>query len=144
VIQSAARGDRAQHHRRSRRQDLLRHRHGFDTPVEDSSAPIHDHAGNVIGGVLVFHDVSETRALALKMIHLTQHDTLTGLPNRSQLHTPYRTGADHRRPASAARGAAVHRHRQFQAGQRALRPRRWRPRAAALAAQFRRSLPATS
>ena len=65
---------------------LLRHRHGFDTPVEDSSAPIHDHAGNVIGGVLVFHDVSETRALALKMIHLAQHDTLTGLPNRSQLH----------------------------------------------------------
>ncbi|HEY8683468.1 MAG TPA: EAL domain-containing protein [Rhodanobacter sp.] len=65
---------------------MLRHRHGFDTPVEDSSAPIHDHAGNVIGGVLVFHDVSETRALALKMIHLTQHDTLTGLPNRSQLH----------------------------------------------------------
>jgi diguanylate cyclase (GGDEF)-like protein/PAS domain S-box-containing protein len=66
---------------------LLRHRHGFDTPVEDSSAPIHDHAGNVIGGVLVFHDVSETRSLALKMIHLTQHDTLTGLPNRSQLHS---------------------------------------------------------
>jgi len=65
---------------------LLRHRHGFDTPVEDSSAPIHDHAGNVIGGVLVFHDVSETRSLALKMIHLTQHDSLTGLPNRSQLH----------------------------------------------------------
>ncbi|MGY3041779.1 diguanylate cyclase (GGDEF)-like protein/PAS domain S-box-containing protein [Rhodanobacter sp. TND4EL1] len=64
---------------------LLRHRHGFDTPVEDSSAPIHDHAGNVIGGVLVFHDVSENRALALKMIHLTQHDSLTGLPNRSQL-----------------------------------------------------------
>ena len=64
---------------------LLRHRHGFDTPVEDSSAPIHDHAGNVIGGVLVFHDVSESRALALKMIHLTQHDTLTGLANRSQL-----------------------------------------------------------
>jgi diguanylate cyclase (GGDEF)-like protein/PAS domain S-box-containing protein len=65
---------------------LLRHRHGFDTPVEDSSAPIHDHSGNVIGGVLVFHDISETRALALKMIHLTQHDTLTGLPNRTQLH----------------------------------------------------------
>lgn len=65
---------------------LLRHRHGFDTPVEDSSAPIHDHAGNVIGGVLVFHDVSESRSLALKMIHLNQHDTLTGLPNRNQLH----------------------------------------------------------
>ena len=64
---------------------ILRHRSGFDTPVEDSSAPIHDHAGNVMGGVLVFHDVSETRSLALKMIHLTQHDVLTGLPNRSQV-----------------------------------------------------------
>ncbi|HEX7731956.1 MAG TPA: EAL domain-containing protein [Rhodanobacter sp.] len=64
---------------------VLAHRNGFETPIEDSAAPIHDHAGNVIGGVLVCHDVSENRALALKMIHLTQHDTLTGLPNRSQL-----------------------------------------------------------
>jgi diguanylate cyclase (GGDEF)-like protein/PAS domain S-box-containing protein len=64
---------------------VLFHRNGFETPIEDSSAPIHDHAGHVIGGVLVFRDVSETRALALKMIHLTQLDTLTGLPNRSQM-----------------------------------------------------------
>jgi diguanylate cyclase (GGDEF)-like protein/PAS domain S-box-containing protein len=64
---------------------VLMHRNGFETPIEDSSAPIHDHAGHVIGGVLVFRDVSETRALALKMIHLTQLDTLTGLPNRSQM-----------------------------------------------------------
>ena len=64
---------------------MLLHRNGFETPIEDSSAPIHDHAGHVIGGVLVFRDVSETRALALKMIHLTQLDTLTGLPNRSQM-----------------------------------------------------------
>jgi diguanylate cyclase (GGDEF)-like protein/PAS domain S-box-containing protein len=64
---------------------VLAHRNGFETPIEDSAAPIHDHAGNVIGGVLVCHDVSENRALALKMIHLTQHDTLTGLPNRGLL-----------------------------------------------------------
>ncbi|MEY2169048.1 MULTISPECIES: sensor domain-containing protein [unclassified Rhodanobacter] len=64
---------------------VLAHRNGFETPIEDSAAPIHDHAGNVIGGVLVCHDVSENRALALKMIHLTQHDTLTGLPNRNLL-----------------------------------------------------------
>ena len=83
---------------------LLRHRHGFDTPVEDSSAPIHDHAGNVIGGVLVFHDVSETRALALKLVHLTQHDTLTGLPNRSQLHDhlSHAIGVSRRRQQRAA------------------------------------------
>jgi diguanylate cyclase (GGDEF)-like protein/PAS domain S-box-containing protein len=64
---------------------VLVHRNGFETPIEDSAAPITDHAGNVVGGVLVCHDVSEGRALALRMIHLTQHDTLTGLPNRSQL-----------------------------------------------------------
>ncbi len=83
---------------------LLRHRHGFDTPVEDSSAPIHDVAGNVIGGVLVFHDLSETRALALKLIHLTRYDTLTGLPNRSQLHEHLvqTLAAAHRRQQRAA------------------------------------------
>lgn len=64
---------------------ILVHRNGFQSPIEDSAAPIHDYAGNVIGGVVVFHDVSETRALALKMAHLAHHDTLTGLPNRALL-----------------------------------------------------------
>lgn len=64
---------------------MLEHRNGFRTPIEDSAASIHDHAGNVIGGVLVFHDVSATRALVLKMAHMAQHDTLTGLPNRHLL-----------------------------------------------------------
>jgi diguanylate cyclase (GGDEF)-like protein/PAS domain S-box-containing protein len=64
---------------------ILVHRNGFDSPIEDSAAPIHDHAGNVVGGVVVFHDVSETRALALKMAHLAHHDSLTGLPNRALL-----------------------------------------------------------
>ena len=63
----------------------LIHLNGFDSPIEDSAAPIHDNSGRVIGGVLVFHDVSETRALAMKMAHLANHDTLTGLPNRNVL-----------------------------------------------------------
>ena len=29
---------------------------GSELPIEDSAAPIHDRSGNVIGGVLVFHD----------------------------------------------------------------------------------------
>ncbi len=73
---------------------VLRHRHGFDTPVRDSSAPIHDHSGNVIGGVLIFRDMSENRELALKMIHLTQHDGLTGLPNRNQVQGHIQLGVD--------------------------------------------------
>lgn len=120
---------------------LLRHRHGFDTPVEDSSAPIHDHAGNVIGGVLVFHDVSETRALALKTIHLTQHDTLTGLPNRSQLHAHIARAlatANRRQQRAALLYIDIDNFKQINelhghaAGDRVLR---------ALAIQLRRSLP---
>lgn len=61
---------------------ILIRRDGFEVPIEDSAAPIHDHGGHVIGAVMVFHDVSEARAMVLKMSHLAQHDFLTGLPNR--------------------------------------------------------------
>lgn len=61
---------------------VLIRRDGFESAIEDSSAPIHNREGHVIGAVLVFHDVSESRAVALRMAHLAQHDFLTGLPNR--------------------------------------------------------------
>jgi diguanylate cyclase (GGDEF)-like protein len=35
-----------------------------------------------VGAVIVFRDVSAARALSQEMIHLAQHDGLTGLPNR--------------------------------------------------------------
>jgi diguanylate cyclase (GGDEF)-like protein/PAS domain S-box-containing protein len=60
----------------------LRRRDGMTSPIEDSAAPIHDNNGEVVGGIMVFHDVSESRAMALKMSHLAQHDYLTDLPNR--------------------------------------------------------------
>ncbi|MES2321385.1 MAG: EAL domain-containing protein [Pseudomonadota bacterium] len=50
--------------------------------VEDSAAPILDAAGTRSGAIIVFHDVSEARAMAFKMTHLAQHDALTDLPNR--------------------------------------------------------------
>ncbi|MDP1927841.1 MAG: EAL domain-containing protein, partial [Thiobacillus sp.] len=55
---------------------------GSESPIEDSAAPIHNRDGQVIGAVIVFHDVSESRAMALEMAHLAQHDFLTSLPNR--------------------------------------------------------------
>jgi diguanylate cyclase (GGDEF)-like protein/PAS domain S-box-containing protein len=61
---------------------VLIRRDGFESAIEDSAAPIHNREGRVIGAVLVFHDVSESRAVALRMAHLAQHDFLTGLPNR--------------------------------------------------------------
>jgi len=55
---------------------------GSEAAIEDSSAPIHNRDGQVSGAVIVFHDVSASRAMAQKMSHLAQHDFLTGLPNR--------------------------------------------------------------
>lgn len=64
---------------------ILIHRDGFESAIEDSSAPIHDRDGHVTGAVIVFHDVSAARALAYRMERLAQHDFLTGLPNRMLL-----------------------------------------------------------
>jgi len=61
---------------------VLVRRDGYEAGIEDSAAPIHDRHGRVIGAVLVFHDVSDSRATALKMSHQAQHDFLTSLPNR--------------------------------------------------------------
>ena len=64
---------------------VLRRRDGKDFAVEDSAAPIRDITGNIIGAIIVFHDVSSARAMAIKMTHLANHDALTNLPNRMLL-----------------------------------------------------------
>jgi diguanylate cyclase (GGDEF)-like protein/PAS domain S-box-containing protein len=55
---------------------------GSEAAIEDSSSPIHNWNGELTGVVIVFHDVSATRSMAMKMAHLAQHDFLTNLPNR--------------------------------------------------------------
>lgn len=64
---------------------LLVRRDGSESPIEDSVAPIHNRNNEMTGAVIVFHDVSETRAMAQKMLHMAQHDFLTGLANRALL-----------------------------------------------------------
>ncbi|MGB2639164.1 MAG: diguanylate cyclase, partial [Candidatus Acidiferrum sp.] len=64
---------------------ILIRRDGFETPIEDSVAPIHDREGKATGAVVVFRDVSAARAMAVQMTHSAQHDFLTGLPNRMLL-----------------------------------------------------------
>ena len=61
---------------------ILVRRDGFEIPVEDSVAPIHDREGKTTGVVIVLRDVSAARAMALQITHLAEHDFLTGLPNR--------------------------------------------------------------
>jgi diguanylate cyclase (GGDEF)-like protein/PAS domain S-box-containing protein len=61
---------------------LLLSRGGNEYAIEDSAAPIRDYDGNVLGVVLVFHDVSEKRKMTQRMTYLAEHDFLTDLPNR--------------------------------------------------------------
>jgi diguanylate cyclase (GGDEF)-like protein/PAS domain S-box-containing protein len=60
-------------------------RDGFEIPIEDSVAPIHDRGGQATGAVIVFRDVSAAHDMAVQMTHSAQHDFLTGLPNRMLL-----------------------------------------------------------
>jgi len=64
---------------------ILVRRDGFEIPIEDSVAPIHDREGAAAGAVIIFRDVSAARALAVQMTHSAEHDYLTGLPNRMLL-----------------------------------------------------------
>jgi diguanylate cyclase (GGDEF)-like protein len=61
---------------------ILIRRDGYEAAIEDSAAPIHDRSGLVTGAVIVFHDMSVSRAMTLEMSHLAHHDSLTNLPNR--------------------------------------------------------------
>ena len=57
---------------------------GLQLAVSCSIAPIHDKDGKVLGVVMVFHDVSEARALHRELSHQASHDHLTGLYNRRE------------------------------------------------------------
>ena len=61
---------------------VLIRRDGQEVHIEDSVAPIHDRDGQVTGAVIVFRDVSATRALEKQLTESAHHDFLTGLPNR--------------------------------------------------------------
>ena len=63
---------------------VLISRSGQEHAIEDSVAPIRGREGEVLGAVLVFHDVSETRRMAQQLRHDAAHDALTGLINRRE------------------------------------------------------------
>ncbi len=63
---------------------LLISRNGDEFGIEDSAAPIRSPGGEVLGVVLVFHDVTEQRRLSSEMSYRATHDALTGLVNRAE------------------------------------------------------------
>ncbi|HEX6998921.1 MAG TPA: EAL domain-containing protein [Gammaproteobacteria bacterium] len=69
---------------KSVRPTLLIRRDGNELYIESTAAPIRDPNGNVTGGVLVFHDVSESRELNRRLSYAASHDILTELVNRRE------------------------------------------------------------
>jgi diguanylate cyclase (GGDEF)-like protein/PAS domain S-box-containing protein len=69
---------------KSIRPTLLIRRDGNELYIESTAAPIRDGSGEVTGGVLVFHDVSESRELNRRLSYQASHDILTGLVNRRE------------------------------------------------------------
>lgn len=65
-------------------QHALVNRDGKEFSVADSAAPIRDKQGQMIGTVLVFNDVTESRSLARQLTWQASHDALTGLANRRE------------------------------------------------------------
>jgi diguanylate cyclase (GGDEF)-like protein/PAS domain S-box-containing protein len=55
-----------------------------EIPIQDSAAPIRDRIGNVIGSVMVFHDVSKETRLFRQLSYQASHDSLTDLINRRE------------------------------------------------------------
>jgi diguanylate cyclase (GGDEF)-like protein/PAS domain S-box-containing protein len=69
---------------KSVRPTLLIRRDGTELSIESTASPIRDGKGDVTGGVLVFHDVSESRELNRRLSYHASHDILTGLVNRAE------------------------------------------------------------
>lgn len=64
--------------------EILIDRHGKEYGIEHSVAPITGISGETLGLIIIFRDVTETRALANQLTHQATHDNLTGLVNRRE------------------------------------------------------------
>ncbi|PKF63374.1 hypothetical protein CW745_00525 [Psychromonas sp. psych-6C06] len=57
-------------------------KNGLWITIENNAAPLISKAGNVNGAVIVFDDIDEMHATAIKISHSLHYDELTNLPNR--------------------------------------------------------------
>ena len=79
---------------------VLISRGGEKYGIEHSASPIRSDRGEVLGLVLVFHDVTEQRRVAGEMSYRAKHDALTGLVNRHEFESRLRGLLQHARDES--------------------------------------------
>lgn len=58
-------------------------RDGMRREIRCNAAPVLGASGQIIGAVLIFQDVTQSRALQRQLAHTASHDALTGLTNRA-------------------------------------------------------------
>jgi diguanylate cyclase (GGDEF)-like protein/PAS domain S-box-containing protein len=68
----------------SRRALLLSRANGSERSIELSASPIRNSARDLVGAVVMLHDVTEMRGLTRQMSYQATHDALTGLVNRRE------------------------------------------------------------
>lgn len=56
---------------------------GAERDIRCTAAPVMGNNGKIVGAVLVFQDVSQSRALQRQLAHTASHDALTGVMNRA-------------------------------------------------------------
>jgi diguanylate cyclase (GGDEF)-like protein/PAS domain S-box-containing protein len=64
---------------------VLIRRDGVEVLIEDCATSVRASNGKVMGAVIVFRQVGESRKAGRTLAHLAQYDFLTGLPNRTFL-----------------------------------------------------------
>ncbi len=87
---------------------VLVNRRGQEIAIQDSAAPIRDRAGNLIGAVMVFHDVSKERRLHRALHYQASHDALTGLINRREFENRLTAAVESVRQDSECRHALLY------------------------------------
>ena len=87
---------------------VLVNRRGQELAIQDSAAPIRDRAGNLIGAVMVFHDVSKERRLHRALYYQASHDALTGLINRREFENRLTAAVENARQDAGGRHALLY------------------------------------
>jgi diguanylate cyclase (GGDEF)-like protein/PAS domain S-box-containing protein len=87
---------------------VLMNRRGQELAIQDSAAPIRDRAGNLIGAVMVFHDVSKERRLHRALHYQATHDALTGLINRREFENRLTSAVENARQDAGSRHALLY------------------------------------
>ncbi len=63
---------------------LLIARNGKESAIDNSGSPIRNRNGEIMGAVMIFHDVTESRHMTRELEYQAAHDSLTDLINRKE------------------------------------------------------------